>query len=79
MLRCIKIGSDSLFPDFGGKSNGDKQRPSFGEIHAVLVHAVLEANDAKQFGLGSLLSVNDGGEHRASKLIARNGLEARVK
>lgn len=68
-----------LFADFGGKSSGDKQRPNFGEIQTVLVHAVLDANDAKQLGLGSLFSVDAGDEHRASKLIARNGLDAREK
>lgn len=66
-----------LFNAFGGKSNGDRQRPSFGEIQAV-AHAVLDANDAKHPGLTSL-SVDAGDEHRASKLMARNGLLALVK
>lgn len=67
-----------LFNAFGGKSNGDRQRPSFGEIQAVLAHAVLDANDAKHPGLISL-SVDAGDEQRASKLMARNGLLALEK
>lgn len=73
------IAPHLLFPDFGGKSNGDKQRPSFGDIHAVLAHAVLDANDAKQFVLCSLLWSLAGVEDRASKLMARKGLDAREK
>lgn len=69
-----------LFNAFGGKSSGDKQRPSFGEMQAVLVHAVLEASDAKQLGLNSLVSADAGDEQRASKLCAAlNGLDAREK
>lgn len=48
-------------------------------MQAVLVQAVLLANDAKLLGLGSLVSVEAGDELRASKLIARNGLDAREK
>lgn len=70
----------SLFNAFGVKSNGDKQRPSLGEIQAVLAQAVLEASDAKQLGLNSLVSVDAGDEQRASRLcVARNGLDAREK
>lgn len=68
-----------LFNAFGGNSNGDKHRPNFGEMHAVLAHAVLDANDAKQPGLSSFVSLDAGGEQRASKLMARNGLAAREK
>lgn len=64
---------------FGGNNNGDKHRPSFGEMHIVPVHVVLLANAARLVGLGSLVSVDAGDGQRASKLIARNGLEARVK
>lgn len=69
-----------LFNAFGGKSNGDKQRPSLGEMQAVLAQAVLEASEAKQLGLNSLVSVDAGDEQRASRLCAaRNGLDAREK
>lgn len=72
--------NNSLFIDFGGKSNGDKQRPSFGEMQAVLAQAVLEAKEAKQLGLTSLVvSVDAGDEQRASRLMALNGLDAREK
>lgn len=74
----LRVNNKNEIP-FGGKSNGDKQRPSFGEMHAVLAQAVLEARDAKQLGLNSLLSVDAGDEQRASRLIALNGLEAREK
>lgn len=71
---------NSLFNAFGVKSSGLKQRPSFGEIQAVLAQAVLEASDAKQLGLNSLVSVDAEDEQRASKLCAaRNGLDAREK
>lgn len=74
-----KSGYNSLF-NFGGKSNGDKQRPSFGEMHAVLAQAVLLASDAKQLGLNSQLSLDAGDEQRASKLCAAlNGLDVREK
>lgn len=76
-LAGPQFGSTLLL--FGGNSNGDKQRPSFGEMHMVPVHVVLLANAAKLLGLGSLVSFDAGDGHRASKLIARNGLEARVK
>lgn len=48
-------------------------------MHAVLAHAVLEANDAKQLGLNSLDSLDAGDEQRASRLMARNGLDPREK
>lgn len=48
-------------------------------MHAVLAHAVLDANDAKQLGLSSVVSLDAGDEQRASKLIALNGLDAREK
>lgn len=63
----------------GGRRSGDKQRPSFGEMHAALAHVVLLANVAKHPGLNSLPSVDAGDEQRASKLIARIGLDAREK
>lgn len=44
----------------------------------MLAQAVLEANDAKQLGLISL-SLDAGVEQRASKLMARNGLDALEK
>lgn len=69
----------SLFIALGGKSNGDKQRPNFGEMHAVLAHAVLDASDAKQPGLNSFVSPDAGDEQRASRLMARNGLDPREK
>lgn len=69
-----------LFIDFGGRSNGDKHLPSFGEMHTVLAQAVLDANDAKQFGdCCSCESDDAGDEQRASNEIARNGLDAREK
>lgn len=68
-----------LFRALGGNSNGDKHRPNFGEMHAVLAHAVLDASDAKQLGLSSFVSLDAGDEERASKLMARNGLDAREK
>lgn len=48
-------------------------------MHAVLAHAVLDASDARHDGVISHVSVDAGGEQRASKLIARNGLDAREK
>lgn len=75
----MQTKKNKLFNVFGGSSNGDKQRPSFGDMHAVLVQAVLLANDAKQEGASSFVSLDAGDEQRASKLIARNGLDARVK
>lgn len=63
----------------GGKSNGDRQRPNFGEMHAVLAQAVLDASDAKHPGLNSFDSLDAGDEQRASRLMARNGLDAREK
>lgn len=68
-----------LFKALGGSRSGDRQRPNFGDIHAVLAQAVLLANDAKQPGLSSFVSLDAGDEHRASNEIARNGLDARVK
>lgn len=65
-------------PDFGGSKRGDRQRPSFGEMHMVLAQVLL-ARVARQLGLGSLFSVDEGDGQRASRLIARSGLEAREK
>lgn len=49
-------------------------------MQAVLAPAVLDASDAKQLGLNSLVSVDAEDEQRASKLCAaRNGLDAREK
>lgn len=49
-------------------------------MQAVLAQAVLEASEAKQLGLNSLVSVDAGDEQRASRLCAaRNGLDAREK
>lgn len=73
------LEGNSQFNAFGGNSNGDKHRPNFGEMHAVLAHAVLDASDAKQLGLSSFVSLDAGDEERASKLMARNGLDAREK
>lgn len=46
-------------------------------MHAVLAHAVLDASDAKHPGLNSFGSAGD--ELRASRLMARNGLDPREK
>lgn len=48
-------------------------------MHAVLAHAVLDASDAKQPGLNSFVSLDAGDEQRASRLMARNGLDPREK
>lgn len=49
-------------------------------MHTVLAQAVLDANDAKQFGdCCSCESDDAGDEQRASNEIARNGLDAREK
>lgn len=64
----------------GGMSNGDKQRPIFGDKHMLLPHTLPLANDAKLLcdGLVVLRSESDAGdEHRASRLTARSGLGER--